>query len=44
MEWQVLRWNDLAIGFYDHVGATPLHEDWQSYRLTGDALTVIGAD
>ena len=38
MEWQVLAWNDLALGFYQHLGATPLHEDWRSYRLTGDAL------
>jgi GNAT superfamily N-acetyltransferase len=43
MEWQVLRWNDLAIDFYDHLGATPLHEDWQSYRLTGEALTTLGS-
>jgi GNAT superfamily N-acetyltransferase len=44
MEWQVLRWNDLAIGFYQHLGAMPLHEEWQSYRLTGDALAALGTD
>ncbi len=38
IEWQVLAWNDLALGFYDHLGATPLHEDWLCYRLTGEAL------
>jgi GNAT superfamily N-acetyltransferase len=42
MEWQVLRWNDLALGFYDHLGATPLHADWQSYRLSGEALAALG--
>src|SRR5438046_1220068 len=34
MEWQVLAWNDLAIGFYEHLGATPLHGDWLCYRLS----------
>ena len=38
MEWQVLAWNDLAIGFYEAVGASPLHADWQCYRLDGVAL------
>jgi len=41
MEWQVLRWNDLALGFYDHRGATPLHEAWLCYRLAGDALRAL---
>ena len=35
LEWQVLKWNDLAIGFYEHLGAQPLHIDWRSYRLEG---------
>ena len=38
LEWQVLAWNDLALGFYQHMGATALHEEWLSYRLAGDAL------
>jgi len=38
MEWQVLRWNDLALGFYEHLGAQPLHADWQCYRLEGASL------
>ena len=42
MEWQVLAWNDLALGFYQHLGATPLHEDWRCYRLAGDALERVG--
>jgi GNAT superfamily N-acetyltransferase len=42
MEWQVLSWNDLALGFYQHLGATPLHEDWLCYRLAGDALARVG--
>ena len=38
MEWQVLAWNDLAIGFYEHLHALPLHESWRCYRLEGEAL------
>lgn len=38
MEWQMLAWNDLALGFYEHLGAMPLHDDWLCYRLTGEAL------
>lgn len=38
LDWQVLTWNDLAIGFYEHLGAQPLHADWRSYRLEGRAL------
>jgi GNAT superfamily N-acetyltransferase len=37
MEWSVLKWNRLAIDFYDHLGAAPLAE-WQPYRLEGEAL------
>ncbi len=43
MEWQVLAWNDLALGFYEHLGAMPLHDDWRSYRLVGDDLRDLGA-
>ncbi len=38
MEWQVLAWNDLAIGFYEALGAAPLHADWRCYRLTAPQL------
>jgi GNAT superfamily N-acetyltransferase len=37
LEWAVLKWNQLAIEFYQRLGATPL-ESWETYRLTGDAL------
>ena len=36
-EWAVLNWNEPAIGFYRSLGAVPMDE-WQIYRLTGDAL------
>ncbi|TQJ31293.1 GNAT family N-acetyltransferase [Microbacterium sp. SLBN-146] len=37
LEWTVLDWNELAIGFYRSIGATPMDE-WTTQRLTGDAL------
>lgn len=43
MEWQVLAWNDLALGFYQHLGATALHDDWRCYRLDGEMLRQLGA-
>ena len=43
MEWNVLKWNQLAIDFYDRLGAEPIAE-WQTYRLEGPALdSVAGA-
>ncbi len=43
MEWVVLNWNQLAIDFYDRLGATRM-EDWHTYRLTADDLQrVAGA-
>jgi GNAT superfamily N-acetyltransferase len=40
MEWSVLDWNELAIGFYRKLGAEPMSE-WTVYRLTGDALNQL---
>jgi GNAT superfamily N-acetyltransferase len=37
LEWSVLGWNELAIGFYQKLGARPM-DDWVTYRLTGDSL------
>ena len=37
VEWSVLDWNELAIGFYRQLGATSL-EEWTTMRLSGDAL------
>ena len=37
VEWSVLGWNELAIGFYRKLGARPM-DDWVNYRLTGDSL------
>jgi|SRR5215467_11919272 len=37
VEWSVLDWNELAIGFYKGLGAKPMDE-WTVFRLTGDSL------
>lgn len=37
MEWSVLDWNELAIGFYRQLGADVL-PDWRICRVAGDAL------
>lgn len=42
MEWNVLRWNTTAMGFYERQGASGL-TDWQMYRLDGPALARAGA-
>ena len=41
LDWNVLDWNELAIGFYKQLGAKHL-SDWQTMRLTGPALTKLG--
>lgn len=42
LEWWVLDWNEPAIGFYRSLGAVGMDE-WTVHRLTGDALTALGA-
>ncbi|HEY9063633.1 MAG TPA: GNAT family N-acetyltransferase [Burkholderiaceae bacterium] len=41
-EWSVLDWNAHAIRFYETMGATVM-PDWRICRVTGDALTQLGA-
>lgn len=43
MEWVVLDWNDLAIDFYEKLGAGRL-ADWYSYRLTRDQLAELAVE
>ena len=40
MEWSVLDWNELAIGFYKGLGAMPMDE-WTVFRLTGEPLRAL---
>jgi GNAT superfamily N-acetyltransferase len=42
MEWVVLDWNQLAIDFYDRLGARRLRE-WYTYRLTDEQLRALAA-
>ena len=37
MEWQVLDWNQLAIDFYEKIGARHMKE-WLTYRLDRESL------
>lgn len=43
MEWQVLDWNALAIGFYERLGARRLRE-WYGYRLTAEQLRELAGE
>jgi GNAT superfamily N-acetyltransferase len=42
MEWAVLDWNQLAIDFYERLGARRMGE-WSTYRLTADQLAALAA-
>ena len=42
LEWSVLDWNVRAIDFYKSLGAVPMSQ-WTMHRVTGDALTKLGA-
>jgi GNAT superfamily N-acetyltransferase len=37
LEWHALDWNELALGFYERLGAERLSA-WELHRLSGDAL------
>ena len=41
LEWDVLDWNEPAIGFYRSLGAVPV-DGWTRYRLAGTALGDLG--
>ncbi|NET62448.1 MAG: GNAT family N-acetyltransferase [Symploca sp. SIO2E6] len=40
VEWSVLDWNEPAIAFYRHLGASIL-PDWRICRVTEDSLTIL---
>ncbi|MFP5020016.1 GNAT family N-acetyltransferase [Pseudonocardia phyllosphaerae] len=40
LEWNVLDWNEPAIGFYRSIGAGP-NEGWTTFRLTGEPLSAL---
>jgi GNAT superfamily N-acetyltransferase len=42
LEWHALDWNELALGFYERLGAVRQSE-WELHRLSGDALRRVAA-
>jgi GNAT superfamily N-acetyltransferase len=42
LEWNVLDWNEPAIGFYRKLGARPMDE-WTTFRLTGAELQALAS-
>lgn len=42
VEWAALNWNELALGFYDRLGASRMTE-WQMLRLEGEELRALGS-
>ncbi len=42
LEWNVLDWNEPALGFYRRLGAEAL-DDWTVHRLSGGALRALAA-
>jgi GNAT superfamily N-acetyltransferase len=42
-DWNVLDWNEPAIGFYKRVGAEVL-PDWRTCRVTGEALERLAGE
>jgi GNAT superfamily N-acetyltransferase len=43
VDWAVLNWNELAISFYQQIGAKMMDE-WSTFRLTGDALARVAGE
>ena len=42
MQWQVLDWNEPAIGFYRSLGSA-VEGEWLNGRLEGEALSALAA-
>jgi GNAT superfamily N-acetyltransferase len=42
VEWAALDWNELALGFYDRLGARRMDE-WEMLRLEGEDLERLGS-
>ena len=42
LDWNVLDWNEPAIGFYKRLGADVL-PDWRTCRLTGESLARLAS-
>ncbi|MDW7675242.1 MAG: GNAT family N-acetyltransferase [Bacillota bacterium] len=42
LEWWCLDWNEPAINFYKHLGATPM-DDWTVYRICDKELNALAS-
>jgi GNAT superfamily N-acetyltransferase len=42
LEWSVLDWNELAIGFYKGIGADVM-SDWRICRVAGESLATLAS-
>ena len=42
LEWNVLKWNQPAIEFYERIGARPV-KDWTVYRMEPDAIAALAS-
>ena len=42
LEWVALDWNEVALGFYERLGAERL-SDWELHRLQGEALERVAS-
>ena len=43
IDWAVLDWNELAMGFYSRIGGRAM-TGWQPWRMDGDALDAMAED
>jgi GNAT superfamily N-acetyltransferase len=43
LEWSALKWNELALDFYEGLGAQRMDE-WVTHRLTGEQLRDLAAE
>jgi GNAT superfamily N-acetyltransferase len=43
LEWSALDWNDLALGFYERLGAQPMRE-WITHRVVGEQIERLAGE
>ena len=43
LEWSALDWNELALGFYNRIGASQMNE-WITHRLIGEELRSLAGE
>jgi ribosomal protein S18 acetylase RimI-like enzyme len=43
VDWEVLDWNEPALGFYRRIGGHDLGGGWQRWRIDGEGMKELGA-